>query len=38
MFQISIMINLKTKLEGSSNLPCASSENHEEFVSDRASC
>ena len=43
MFQISAMINLKTKFEGSSNLPCAKHneeqpENHKEFVSNRASC
>ena len=42
MFQISAMINFKTKFEGSSNRPCAKHneeqlETHEEFVSDRAS-
>ena len=42
MFQISAMINLKTKFEGFSNCSCANmtrtNENHEEFVRDRASC
>ena len=41
MFQISAMINFKTKFEGSSNRPCAKHneeqpETREEFVSDRA--
>ena len=42
IIQITAMINLKTKFEGSLNRPCAKHNEvqryHEEFVSDRASC